>query len=84
MQVLAPVIEITTLAMLYPWEHLALGRAIALPLVCHDDAGHLRYALEHRTKKLLGRLLVPTALHENIQQVTVLIDGTPQIMTLAV
>jgi hypothetical protein len=30
MRVLAPVIEITTLAMLHPWENLALGRAVAL------------------------------------------------------
>ena len=40
-RVLAPVIEITTLAMLYPWEHLACGRAVALQLVCHDDAGNV-------------------------------------------
>ena len=39
MRVLAPVIEIPTLAMLYPWEHLALGRTVALQLVGDDDAG---------------------------------------------
>jgi hypothetical protein len=39
MRVLAPVIEIPTLAMLYPRENLALGGPIALQLIRDDDAG---------------------------------------------
>jgi hypothetical protein len=63
MRVLAPVLEIATLAMLDPWENLALGRAAALQLVGNDHAGHVREALEQLAKKLLGRLLVAPALH---------------------
>ena len=33
MPVFTPVVEIPTLAMLYPWEKLALGRAVALQFV---------------------------------------------------
>jgi hypothetical protein len=51
MRVLAPVIEITTLAMLYSWENLALGRAVAFQLVCNDHAGHIPQALEQLAKE---------------------------------
>jgi len=37
----APVIEIPTLAMLYPRENLALGGTIALQLIRDDDARHI-------------------------------------------
>jgi hypothetical protein len=36
------------------------------------------------TEEPEGRAFVPTALHEDIQDVPVLINGTPQIMPLAV
>jgi len=84
MRVLAPVIEITTLTMLYPWEHLALGRAVALQLVYNDDAGHIPQALEQLAKELLGGLLVPPALHQDVEDVVVLIHRSSQVMTPAV
>ena len=62
MRVLTPVLAIPTLAMLAPWEHRALGCAVALQLVCNADAGNVREALEELAKKLLGSLLIAPAL----------------------
>src|SRR5262249_41149014 len=80
MRVLAPVIEIPTLAMLYPWENLPLRRTVALQLVRNDDPRHILQALEQLAEKLLRRLFVAAALHQNIQDIIVLIHGPPQVM----
>ena len=84
MRVLAPVIEITTLAMLDAGQNLAFGGTVALQHVRDDDAGNVHEALEQLAKKLLGRLRVAPALHQNIQHVIVLVHSTPQVMALPV
>jgi hypothetical protein len=83
-RVLAPVREIPPLAMLAPWEALALGRAVALQLVGNDDAGHVGEALEELAKKLLGGLLMTPALDQEVEHMIVLIHRTPPGMALAV
>ena len=83
MRVLAPVIEIPTLARLDPWEHLALGRARARQLVCHDDAGNIGEALEELTKKLLGGLRMAPALDQDVEPMIVLVDSALEVMALA-
>src|SRR5215475_4726822 len=83
MRVLAPVIEIPTLAMLDPWEHLPLRRTVALQLVRNNDPRHILQALQQLAEKLLRRLFVAAALHQNIQDIIVLIHRPPQIMAFA-
>ena len=80
MRVLTPIIEIAALAMFRPGQYLALGSPIAFELVGHDDTRHIREALEQLAKELLGRLLVATALHQDIEDVVVLIHRPPQVM----
>src|SRR5437868_6913407 len=80
MRVLTPVIEIPTLPMFYPRQDLPFGRAVALELIGDDDAGHVLQALEQLAEKLLGCFFVPTALHQDIEDVIVLVDSAPQIM----
>jgi hypothetical protein len=70
--------------MLYPWQHLALGRAVALQLVCHDSAGHGREALEELAKKLFCGLLIAPALYQDVEHVIVLVNSTPQVMAHAI
>src|SRR5262245_29682803 len=84
MGVLTPVIEIATLAMLHPGQDLALRRTVALQLVRNDDARHVLQALQQLTEKLLRRLLVAAALHEDIEDVVVLVDGAPEVMALTI
>ena len=45
---------------------------------------HVHQALEQLAKKLLGGLLIASALHQDIKHVVVLIHGSPQVIPLAV
>jgi hypothetical protein len=46
--------------------------------------GHVLAPFQPLAKELLGRMLVPTALHQNIQHSTVLVDRPPEIMALTI
>src|SRR5215470_14176561 len=84
MRVLTPVVEVATLAMLYPWQYLTLRCTVALQLVRNDHPWHVLEPLEQLTKELLRRLLVAATLHQDVEHVIVLIHGAPQVMTLPV
>jgi hypothetical protein len=70
--------------MLDPWEHLALGRAVALQLICNDDTGNVCEALEELAKKLLCGLRIAPALDQGVEHMIVLVDSAPQVMALAI
>src|SRR4051812_36043112 len=84
MRVFAPVIEIATLAMLHPGQDFPFGRAVALELIRNDDPLDIPQTLDKLAKKLLRRLLIAAALHQDIDDVVVLIDSAPQVMALPV
>ena len=82
-RVLGAIIEIAVLAMFHPGENLALGGSVALEFVGDDHARHVGQALEELAEELLRGLLVPPALHQDIEHVPVLIHRPPQIVTFA-
>src|SRR5262245_32105555 len=82
MGVLTPIIERAALTVLYAREHLALRRAIAFEFIGDDHAWDVEQAFEELAEELLRRLLVAPALHQDVEDVVVLIDGAPQVMTL--
>src|SRR5512134_1257616 len=84
MGVLAPIIEVATLAMLDSGQDLALRRAVAFELIGDDDPWHVLEPFEQFAKELLGRLLIPPALDQDVEHVIVLIDGAPEIMALTI
>jgi hypothetical protein len=84
MRVLTAVIEIATLAIFDSREYLAFGRAVALQFIRDDHAWDILQALEQLAKELLCGLLIAPALHQDIQDVVVLIDGPPQLMARAI
>src|SRR5215471_6896721 len=69
MRVLTRVIEVAALTVFYPWEHLTLGRAIAFELLRDDDPRHVLQPLQELVEKLLRRLLVASALYQDIADV---------------
>ena len=69
--------------MLNARQNLALGGSVALELVRDDHAGHILQPFEQFFEKLLGRLFVAPALHQNVEDMVVLIHGSPQGMALA-
>src|SRR4029453_4146193 len=80
MRILTPVIQIAALAMFHPRQYLTLRRTVALQLVRNDDPRHILQALQQLAEKLLRRLFVASALHQNIQDIIVLIHRPPQVM----
>ena len=83
MGVLTPVVQIAALAVLDPGQDLPFGRAVALQLIRDDDPRDIPQALEQLAKKLLCRLLIAAALHEDIEHVLVLMLGRRKARYLA-
>src|SRR5262245_12148418 len=84
MRVLAPVIEVAALPVFDPRQYLALGGAITFQLIRYDDPRYVLQPFEQLTEKLLRRLFVAAALHEDIEDVVVLIDRAPEVMALTI
>src|SRR5262245_10686820 len=83
MRILRTVVEISMLTMFDPRQDLALGGPIALQFIGDDDARHVGQPLEKLAKELLCGLLVPPALHQDIQHVPLLLNCPPQIVMFA-
>jgi hypothetical protein len=79
-----PVIQIPMLAMFHARQECALGGSATLQLVRDNDPWSVLAPLEQLAEESLRRLLVPPALHQDIEDMAVLIDGPPQIMPRAI
>ncbi len=55
MRILTPVVQVTTLAMLYPGQDLPFGRAVALQLIRDDDAWDVLQPLKQLAEKRFCR-----------------------------
>lgn len=84
MGVFRPIVQVAVLPVFDAREDLALRRAVAFQPIGDDDPWHAPAPFEELAEEFLGRVLVPPALHENIQDVAVLIHRPPQIVTFAV
>ena len=82
MRVLGPGVQRAVLAVYYPWQQLLLRRTVAVELIGHADVRHVPQAFEPLAEELLGGLRVPSALHQEIENMALVIDGTPQIGVL--
>src|SRR5215831_10126128 len=84
MRVLRTVIEIPMLAMFNARQELPLGGPVAFELIGDEHPWDILTAFEELAEKLLRGLFVPTALDENVEDITVLIHRPPEIMPLLV
>jgi hypothetical protein len=73
MRVLRTIVAIAVLTMLYPGQHLALHRAVALEPIRNKHPRDILTAFEELAEELLGGPLVTPALHQNVEDVPVLI-----------
>jgi hypothetical protein len=83
MRVLTPVLERAMLAMSHPRQHLTCGGGVALELIRDDHPGHAWQPFEQLLEACLDRPLVATTLHQDVEDVIVLIHGPPQFMASA-
>jgi DNA invertase Pin-like site-specific DNA recombinase len=84
MRVLAPVIEVAALTVFDPRQYLALGCAITFELIRNDDPWHIRQALEELPEELLRGPLVTPTLHQDIEDIVVLIHRSPEVVPFAI
>ena len=56
---------------------------IACEFVGDEPAWFIALALDQATEEAHGRVFVAAALHENINRVTILIDGSPQVLVFS-
>jgi len=68
------------LPMFHTGQALAQGRPVALEFACDDHPRHIGRPLHKLAEASLRRLLVSLALHQDIEDVPVLVDGPPQVV----
>ncbi len=89
MRIFGTIVQPFVAAMLDARHHLLLRSLIAAQLhparvPGNQHAWNVRAALQSLPEELFRRSLVPSALHQDIEHITVLINGTPQIVLLTV
>jgi hypothetical protein len=82
--VLRAVVEVAVLAMIHPRQYLLPGGGVAFQFVDDEHPWHVTQPFQQLAEELLGRLLVSAALHENIEDVAILIDGPPQLVPYSI
>src|SRR5258706_1800978 len=68
------------LLVLHARQKLAFGSSIPLELISNNYTRHIRQPFEKFAEKSLRRMLMASALHENIQHMAVLIHRSPEGM----
>src|SRR5690348_13891461 len=82
MRVFRPVVESFVLPMLNPWQDFAFGRPITSEFIRDNHSRHVLQLFEQLAEKFLGGLFIATALHKDIEHITLLIDGSPEEVLL--
>ncbi len=80
--ILRAVVEVAVLAVLDARQHLPFCCTIAFQPIGDDDPWDVVAAFEELAEEFLRRLLVTSALHQDIEHVAVLIHRPPEVMPL--
>src|ERR687886_287547 len=83
MRVLGTIVQISALPMLDAGQDLALRGSIRSELVGHDHSGHIAQALEQLLEEALRCLGIAPALNQDVEDLAILVHGTPEIVHLA-
>ena len=84
MRNLGPIVGILLGIVSNAWQDRSTGSSIALQLVGDDPEWLLALTAQQSAKEPLGCMLIAARLQQNIDDITVLIHGTPKILLLAV
>ena len=84
MGVFRSIVQSFVLPMLHARQDLAFGGSIALQFIGDDHAWDVLESFEELAKKAFRRVCVASALHQDIEHVAVLINGSPEIMRFPV
>ena len=78
-RVFSAVVEVPMRPMFHTRQAFALGRPIARQLVGDDHPRGVRQPFEQLAEKCLRGVLVPSALHQDVEDVAVLSDRPPEV-----
>ena len=84
MRNLGPIVGILLGLVGNAWQDCSTGRSIALQLIGDDPEWLLALTAQQSAKEPLGCTLMAARLQQNIDDITILIHGTPKIMLLPV
>ncbi len=82
MRHLRPVVLVLPRAVWDGWHHGAVRRRVAPQLVRDQAVGQPALSLQHLAKEAHGRSSIPPRLDEDVEEVTVLVHGSPEISAL--
>ena len=77
------IVRVGCIDVLDGWHRCAVRRIVASEFVGDQPARFTPLAFQEAAKEAYGRLFVPSWLHQKINVVTILIDGSPQILLLS-
>jgi hypothetical protein len=80
--VFRPIVQIAVLPVFHARQYLPLGGLVAFELIGDDHPWDIPAAFEELAEERLRGVLVPPALHQDIEDMTILIDGPPEIVPL--
>ena len=80
MRILGTIVEVAALSMLDAGQQTTLRHAVASQLVGNDHTRHILQALQQTLEESLGGFPIASLLNQNIEDDTILIHGTPEIM----
>ena len=80
MRVLSTIVEVAALSMLDTGQQASLCHTIASQLIGDDHSRHKLQALQQTLEEPLGGFPITPLLDQNIEDETILIHGTPQVM----
>jgi hypothetical protein len=83
MGVFRAIIEAFVLPMLHSWQHLLFRGCIAAKFISDEYSWHILTPLQQLTEELFRRLFIAPALHQDIQNIAMLVNCTPEIVLLA-
>ena len=79
-----PIVQVVVLPVFDAREALSLRRAVAFQPIGDNDPWHVPASFEELAEELLGCMLVPPTLHQDIEHSPVLIHSPPEIMALPI
>lgn len=77
------VVRIDLVEVMHRGHDRPMSRIITWEFIGDQPSRFTSLAFEQATEKPFGRLLIAATLHQNINDIAVLIDGTPQILALS-
>ena len=84
MRVFRSVVQALMLPVVYSFEDLFHSSTVASQLVRHDNPWRSSLWFEQFTEEFVGGPLIPASLHQDVKHLSVLVDGSPQVVLFAV